>query len=187
MKTSTTRLVGVRSALVAVFAASNFAVFRDKAVPPSARPEALTARQGLFGMNTDLAREARKTATGASTYAVPGNGTVCLYGNEVGGACAPIGEALSTPALTVGVCGQSIPRGQLIIAGLVADNVTDVQVKLRDGTTARGDVQQNVFTAYSPITAATLPVETTWTGADGETHSQRLAVPDAVIATPCER
>lgn len=165
----------------------NFAVFRGEAMPASARPEALAARQGLFGMNTGLAREARKTATGASTYAVPGAGAVCLYGDEVGGACAPISEAVTTPALSVGICGPSIPRGQLIIAGLVADKIADVQVNLRNGTTAKGDVQQNVYTAYSPISAATLPVETTWTGADGVKHSQPLVVPNAVIASPCER
>lgn len=166
----------------------HFAIFRQSlAVPASARPQALTQRGGLFGINMDYARVARQTATGADAYVVPGNGVICLFGNEVGGACAPTAAAVSTPALTVGICGAHIPAGRLIAAGVVPDGLEDVVVHLRDGTTAKGDVQGNVYTGYAPLSAATLPTSVTWTGRDGVNRSLAVAVPESATANPCER
>jgi hypothetical protein len=114
------------------------------------------------GMNVGAAR---RVDADPETYAVPGQGVVCVVQSAGSGACTPnehIGEDFQ-----VQVCGQ-VPRGIVSLTGLVADDVSAVAVRLRDRSLVPVSVARNFVDARLPVHSEwELPVAVQLTGARG--------------------
>ena len=117
-----------------------------------------------FGLNMALARRMRITSPRVPAYVVPGNGTLCVAGGDVGVSCIPadrIGRAFDSA-----VCG-TVPTGKVAVYGLVPDGARDVALELRDGTRLPQTIEGNLlYSTTDNPSAATVPVAVTWVEAD---------------------
>jgi hypothetical protein len=172
LPTTTPQASGVDPAL-----AAHYAVFRRPATasdtPPSA--EDVPERDAQFGLNPGLARLARAGEQGRGIYVVPGKGYVCLVGDDVGGACGPIGAMTQMPAIGTGQCGAFIPTGEVNVGALVPDGTSAVAIHLADGTIVPETVAGNVVFDQLPTdTADRLPTSISWNDSQGNKHSQSI-------------
>lgn len=90
------------------------------------------------GMNLDLARLVHR---GKRIFAIPGSDVLCLVNAGGSAACLPdatIGRAFGTQS-----CGADLPSGVVSVSGLVADSVSSVSVRKRDGSSVPVAVQSN--------------------------------------------
>jgi hypothetical protein len=124
-----------------------------------------------FGLNLALARRARNTSARVPAYVVPGSGTVCVAGGDVGVSCVPddrVGQAFDSA-----VCG-TVPEGKVAVYGMVPDGAADVALELRDGTRVAQDVKGNLLYATTDNpSAGTVPVAVMWSQ-DGRQVSVRV-------------
>ena len=118
-----------------------------------------------FGLNTALARRARNTSPKVPAYVIPGAGTLCLAGGDVGVSC--VADERAGAAFDSAVCG-TVPSGKVAVYGLVADGAREVAVELRDGTRIPQAVEGNLlYSETENPSPGTVPVAVTWRSADG--------------------
>lgn len=150
--------------------AEHFQVFRNPELA-TALPEPGAKR---FGSNAQLARKALTTARGNDVFVVPANDTVCVIGEDVGGSCQRIADAVNEPFVTVGVCAPSIPRGTAIVSALVPDRIKRVTVEQADGTRTPIDATNNVAIATIDNRKAA-PTAVSWTNTNGKSGTITLS------------
>jgi len=109
------------------------------------------------GANISLAR--RIGAQKDSAHAVPGRDVVCVVDGDRS-ECTP-NEYLGR-SFSVGIC-SGLPTGVISIAGMVPDDVSNVAVLLKDGSTTPVVVHRN----YLDIEVRVPPVAIRWRAADG--------------------
>lgn len=106
-------------------------------------------------------------------YTAIGTRVACLGTRSEDGSgsvgCAPTDSASrpDRPVMAVDVVGD----GKYQVSGLVADGNDNVRVVLRDGSTARADVTDDVFS----LRVSGAPDKVLWTGADAAEHTQQLS------------
>jgi len=92
------------------------------------------------GMDVSLGRRLRASPR---VFAVPGRGSVCLIYERGGGECAPAARADRN--FQVQTCGF-VGRGRFQVSGLVADSVSAVALRLRDGRLTPLRISRNFAT-----------------------------------------
>jgi hypothetical protein len=154
---------------VAVFDASvaaRFSVLQatrgtsDPATPDTASADSVSRPADIdaayarsTGMNVGAAR---LVADNPKTYAVPGQGVVCIVQSAAGGACTPI-EHVGEDFL-IQACGR-LPRGIVSLTGLVADDVSRIAMRLRDGRAVPVSASRNFLNARLTVRSESdLPV-----------------------------
>jgi hypothetical protein len=128
------------------------------------------------GMNVG---EARQIADNPETYAVPGQGVVCIIQSGGGGTCTPnehIGEDFQ-----VQVCGQ-LPRGTIAITGLVPDDVSAVAVRRQDRSAVLVPASLNFVNARLAVHGESdLPVAVEMTTVQGTASAPVSALAPAAL------
>jgi|HubBroStandDraft_6_1064221.scaffolds.fasta_scaffold325411_2 hypothetical protein len=124
---------------------------------PRVASDALSAQQvseltnsptAANGPNPALSREAQGL-TGGSAWVIPGDGMICFEYDATaaggGGTCQPNASITNNdwPVMT----GGSGSGGMTSVAGLVPDGVSQVALKLGDGSTETVAVHENVYLA----------------------------------------
>lgn len=136
-----------------------------------------------FGLNASLARRVGTGIAGHPLYLVPGNGYVCLGGQDVGSSCVDEHQLEdSRPQLDVSQCGQ-IPQGMIALSGIAPDGITNLAV-VRAGTKTPIGIAHNAFFTTVPI-ASGVPDSVQWTDATGATQSLSLQLPPDTATATC--
>lgn len=157
---------------------SHFAAFRNIS-PAQKIPKAAVDR---FGSNASLARQALVTPQGNPVFIVPANNVVCVAGDEVGNSCSTIDRAITKPMVSIGICGPTIPRGTVVLSGLVPDGFRDLKIEASDGSSRAAPVTNNVLYVVAP-NVTSVPTTVVWTTVNGESGRAPLgAVPTAAAA-----
>jgi hypothetical protein len=139
-----------------------------------------------FGLDDRQAREGAPALAGRSTYLIPGNGYVCLSGQDVGNDCQAQSDLGSDrPDINYATCG-TIPQGQMAFYGIVPDGVTDLRLHTGDDAGQAIPVINSSYFYVLPVSAGSaVPTSLTWTTSKGETGTQTLDLPPDLTTSAC--
>jgi hypothetical protein len=165
---------------------SAFGILRRAVAPSDAVPASASATlgadgfAGMFGANLALAREVTGLGALGLAWVVPGDGSICLIdeGNVAGiddafGGSACEADAGATTGQLETVAFSANAPGTLLVAGVVPDGVTSVQLDLASGGADSVTVHDNVYMAE--VQGAAPAVEFTAPG--GAVDLAPIAVP----------
>lgn len=137
---------------------------------------------GKHGENPALSRRVAQIG-GQDEYLVPGNGVLCLYDARGGGTCADNDTASRGELVEADMCARDAPHGTVRLLGVLPDGVSTATIVRADGSKQAVNLGGNGLAVDAPVTP--LPVSLTWTGPDGNQHSEKLPVPADAANNPC--
>lgn len=137
----------------------------------SALPSGLLRSLAINGADPSSARFAATDGRGNSLYvAATEGGRVCLMDNRGGGGCNTLTEVENGYLLHSADSIPGLRRGEVQVSGVVPDDIDEVAITLRDGSSASVKVHNNVFVTV----VSGGPKEVSWSR-DGSL--QRIDVP----------
>jgi hypothetical protein len=166
---------------------STLGVFRRAATSEDIPSASIIKAAGLvpthFGANPALSRLAFITAQGASVYLTPDVGGACLFESTNSNAlCATVAQIQEGQASAADICSPSLPTGEVEIAGIVPDAVTNATVTLSNGTSEPLPIENNAYVIRAQQSSP-LPTKVEWTSASGEQADAAALPPDAATTT----
>lgn len=147
-----------------------FSVLRAPAKPASAAGTAVARADFAPGHGVRRA-DARSVRTNAGPIGIaPATNGVC-FSTRTSGTCANAEAAMAGEAFALEICGPEVPPGSIHLYGLLPNSVTEATISLRDGTSQKLSVSDNI---YSYVGSA-VPASVAWRAPSGP--ERRLSVP----------